>query len=71
MEGHSPLGQAEEALHNFEAEIPLLPEDPYILYNRGQAFLALGRKDDARADFNSTANTRWKHPGALKLATKA
>ncbi|MEI6715947.1 MAG: caspase family protein [Verrucomicrobiota bacterium] len=65
------LGQAEEALHDFEAAIPLLPEDSYILYNRGQAFLALGRKEEARADFTSAASTKWKQPGALKLATKA
>lgn len=64
-------GHAEDALAAFTAASALAPHDAYILYNRGRAHLALGRKDEARADFSKAADRKSKQPGARKLAQAA
>ncbi|HYF35670.1 MAG TPA: caspase family protein, partial [Prosthecobacter sp.] len=65
------LGKAEEALVAYEAALPLAPEDSYILYNRGRARLALGLKEEARADFTAVLNPKFNQPKARKLAEEA
>ena len=53
------------------AAVALIPNDAYILYNRGRALLALDRKDEAKADFTKAADAKLKQPGARKLALAA
>ena len=65
------LGRAEEAVRDFDAALPLAPNDAYILYNRGRAHLALGDKSKARADFSAATDPRFNQPGAKKLARQA
>lgn len=61
------LGRAEQALASYQSAIALVPGDAYPVYNRGRAYLALGRKDEARADFLKVA-ARDDQPKARKLA---
>ncbi len=65
------LARNEDALAAFNAAIALIPNDGYILYNRGRALLALERKDDAKADFIKASDAKLKQPGARKLALAA
>jgi tetratricopeptide (TPR) repeat protein len=65
------LGHADKSLAEFDAAQALDPKDAYIFYNRGRANLALGRKDDARADFAAAANPKFDQPKARKLAQQA
>jgi hypothetical protein len=65
------LGRNEEALGAFNAALALTPDDAYVLYNRGRVFLAMERKDEARADFSKAADPKVKQPGARKLAREA
>jgi tetratricopeptide (TPR) repeat protein len=65
------LGRPEDALKAFDAAQPLAPDDAYILYNRGRAYLSLGNQEAARADFTAAADPRFKQPKARKLATEA
>jgi hypothetical protein len=65
------LNRADEALDSFNAASALTPDDPYILYNRGRAFLALERKEEAKADFTAAADAKFKKSGARKLALEA
>ena len=65
------LGKPEEALADYEAALPLAPEDSYILYNRGRARLALGLKEEARADFEAVLDPKFNQPKARKLAEEA
>lgn len=65
------LGKAQEAVPEFDAALSLAPSDAYILYNRGRAYLALGKKDEAKADFLTVSNSRSNQPGAKKLALQA
>lgn len=65
------LGQAEEALKAFDAAQPLAPDDAYILYNRGRAYLSLGNQEAARADFTAAMDPKFKQPKARKLAQDA
>jgi predicted negative regulator of RcsB-dependent stress response len=65
------LGKAEDALAAFDAALALTPGDAYILCNRATALLALGRKDEARADFTKAATVAAKKSGARRLATEA
>jgi hypothetical protein len=62
------LGRADEALDAYNAALPLAPDDAYILYNRGRAYIALGKTDSARADFTAAASDKFKQAGARKLA---
>lgn len=64
------LGRAQQAVEAFNAAAPLAPEDPYILYNRGRAYLALGQKDAAKADFTAAADARFGPSNARKLAAR-
>ncbi len=63
--------RAEEALEAYEAAIANVPADAYVRYNRGRAHLALGHKEEARADFTTAASSKFKQPGARKLALAA
>ncbi len=65
------LGRADDALAEFNAALPLAPDDAYILYNRGQALLATGKKEEAKADFTAAASDHFKQPKAKKLALAA
>lgn len=65
------LGRPREALAEFDLAQPLAPDDPYILFNRGRARLALGEKDAARADFTAAADPKFDRPVARKLAREA
>lgn len=65
------LGKPGDALADYNAAIELAPDDAYPLYNRGRAHLALGRKDEAAADFTAAASDRFKQAGARRLAQQA
>ncbi len=62
------LSRPAEALEAFSRAAELGPEDPYVIYNRGRAYLALGQKDQAREDFTIAASDKYRSPGARKLA---
>lgn len=65
------MGLAEAALGDYETALKFTPDDGYILYNRGQAHLELGRRDAARADFSAASDPRLNQAGARKLALEA
>jgi len=65
------LGRAEDAIQAYNIAIPLAPQDAYPVFNRGRAKLALGNKDDARADFTTASSTKYNQPKARKLALTA
>ncbi len=65
------LGRAAEAVPAYNMAIELAPEDSYPVFNRGRAHLTLGRKDEAKADFTTAADARFKQPKARKLALQA
>lgn len=65
------LGHPEEALKEFDAARPLAPTDAYILYNRGRAYLALGKTTEAKADFTEASNSRFEQATARRLAREA
>lgn len=65
------LGRADQALDAYNAALPLTPEDSYIRYNRGRAYLALGNTTEAKADFTEAANPKYKQLKARKLAEEA
>ncbi|CAN5560183.1 hypothetical protein BH09VER1_BH09VER1_38700 [soil metagenome] len=65
------LGRAQLAVAAFDAAVPLAPEDPYILYNRGRAHLALGSLEEARADFTEASAATFGQSNARKLAAAA
>jgi hypothetical protein len=65
------MGRTVEAIPTYNAAIELAPDDSYPIYNRGRAYLAMGRKDEAKVDFTTAANTRFNQPKARKLALKA
>jgi tetratricopeptide (TPR) repeat protein len=65
------LGRAEEAITAYDMAIKLAPDDAYPVFNRGRARLALGRKDEAKADFTVASNARFNQPKARKLALGA
>ena len=64
-------GKTEAAIQCYDIAIELAPADAYPFYNRGRAYLVLGRFDEAKADFTTAADTKFKQPGARKLALKA
>ena len=55
----------------FNAAAILAPNDGYIIYNRGRAFLALGKREDGKADFTTAASARFKNSGVRKFASAA
>ncbi len=63
--------RAEEALQCYNIAVELAPEDSYPLFNRGRAHLALGHKEEAKADFTAASNPKFKQPTARKLAQNA
>ena len=62
------LGRAADALPAYNVAIQLAPDDAYPVFNRGRAQLALGRLDEAKADFTTAASAKFKQPKARKLA---
>jgi Flp pilus assembly protein TadD len=64
-------GRTEEALQCYHLVVELAPEDSYPLFNRGRAHLALGKDEEAKADFTAASNLRFKQPTARKLALEA
>jgi tetratricopeptide (TPR) repeat protein len=65
------LGRPTEALASYNAALALRPTDPYVLYNRGNAYLALGQTDEARTDFESSEKNATDQPKARRLAREA
>jgi hypothetical protein len=65
------LARPADALAAYEAAFALTPEDRYIRYNRGQALVALDRKEEARGEFSAAAAPDGKQAGARKLAREA
>jgi hypothetical protein len=65
------LSRNEDALAAYNAALALAPDDAYIFYNRGRAQLAMGRTDDAKADFAKAIEAKPKQSGARKLAQEA
>lgn len=65
------LSRAEESLESFAAALALTPDDAYILYNRARAYLALGRRDEARTDLQAASSVKLNQPKARKLALEA
>lgn len=49
------LGRYEEAAQAFSKGIPAQPDYPFVYWRRGLAFDAMGRKEDARKDFETFA----------------
>lgn len=62
------LNKPEEALEALSRAAELGPNDPYVIYNRGRAHLALGQNDLAREDFVAASNEKYRSSGARKLA---
>lgn len=65
------MGRAEDAVAAFNTAFGLTPDDSYILFNRGRAYLALGRNQEARADFTAASSPQFNQPKARKLAEEA
>ena len=65
------LDRPQDALAAYNAAIPFAPDDAYPVFNRGRSLLALGRKDEAKADFALAASSKFKQPKARKLAQQA
>ena len=65
------LNRAEEAVKAYNIAIPLAPQDAYLLLNRSRQELALGRKEEAKADFTTASSTKFNQPKARKLAQAA
>ncbi len=64
-------GKAEVAIESYNIAVELAPTDAYPIYNRGRAYLVLGKSEEAKADFTTAADPKFKQPGARKLALKA
>jgi hypothetical protein len=64
-------GKTDAAVKSYNIAIELAPADAYPFYNRGRAYLVLGKSDEAKADFTTAADPKFKQPGARKLALKA
>lgn len=64
-------GNTEDAILSYDAAIALAPDDAYPIYNRGRARLVLGMADEAKADFTTAADPKFKQPKARKLALEA
>ena len=60
-----------DALPLYQTSVKLAPADAYPLYNRGRAYLAVGEKDSAKADFTAASGANFNQPKARKLARKA
>ncbi len=65
------LDKAGDALTAYNAAIRLSPDDAYPVFNRGRAHLALGHKEEAKADFTTAASSKFKQTKARKLAQDA
>lgn len=64
-------GKTDAAIKSYNIAIELAPTDAYPFYNRGRAYLVLGKSDEAKADFTTAADPKFNQPGARKLALKA
>ena len=64
-------GATTEAVASYDAAIALAPGDAYPIYNRGRANLVLGNADEAKADFTTAVDPKFKQPKARKLAQQA
>lgn len=62
------LGKPGEALDAFSRAAELGPDDPYVIFNRGRAHLALGQRELAREDFLQASGEKYRSFGARKLA---
>lgn len=61
----------EEALKHYESAIRLAPDDAYPVYNRGRAYLSMGKQEAAAADFTKAAGKAYTQPAARKMAEAA
>ncbi|MGL4399201.1 MAG: caspase family protein [Luteolibacter sp.] len=64
-------GKTDAAIKSYNSAIELAPADAYPFYNRGRAYLVLGKSDEAKADFTTAAGPKFNQPAARKLALKA
>lgn len=64
-------GKVDESIHSYDSAIQLTPNDAYPIYNRGRAQLALGKKDQAKADFTTASDPKFNQRMARTLALKA
>lgn len=64
-------GKTADAISAYNIASELAPADAYPIYNRGRAYLVLGKADEAKADFTTAADPKFKQAGARKLALKA
>jgi tetratricopeptide (TPR) repeat protein len=65
------LDRPEDALKAYNDAVAAIPDDGYVLYNRGRAFLALGRLNEAKADFTTAAGEKYRRSAVHKLAAAA
>lgn len=65
------LGLAEEALVSFNLAAEIASKDAYIFYNRGRAYEALGKIEEAKAAFKTASDLKFNQPKARKLAQEA
>jgi uncharacterized caspase-like protein len=65
------LHRPQEALASFNSAAELDSSDGYVLYNRGRAYLALDRKEEARVDFTAAAGAKFKKSRVHELAMEA
>ena len=64
-------GKTADAVQSYNIAIELAPADAYPIYNRGRAYLALGKSAEAKADFTTAADPKFNQASARKLALKA
>ena len=64
------LGQHEEAIASFSRGIPLQPDYAFVYYRRGISLEALGRKEEARTDFQMAAQLIKKSPDIERKSGK-
>lgn len=64
-------GRPKDALASYHIAVRLAPEDPYPLYNRGRALVALGENEAARDDFQKVIGPKFNKPLAKRLAQEA
>lgn len=64
-------GKTDAAINSYNIAIGLAPAEGYPFYNRARAYLVLGKSAEAKADFTTAADPKFKQPGLRKLALKA
>jgi DnaJ family protein C protein 3 len=63
-------GNAQEALTYFDVAITRDPQNYFTIFNRGAAYLSLGKSQQARKDFDKVLQLKPGHEGALVQRAK-